>query len=72
MSNYAFEGVSQWIIAQLRPLLALSHLVRDSEQFKKQLSGLHVADTDKFYTLDVKDFFISGCAEALITDCTES
>ena len=44
------------------------HIVESTSQFVKQISKLKPKECHKFYTLDIKDYFMSGEANQLIDD----
>ena len=65
-------GLSAWIVWKLdAELQSLTHLMRDSFQFRSELHNTAKPEDAKRVAIDLKDFFLWGEPSILASDCTK-
>jgi hypothetical protein len=66
--DYAFGGLSMWMVRQLRPYLRLPHLVKGSREMVERLSTMQFSQNAYFMRFDLEDYYLSGTPEQLESD----
>jgi len=72
MPAYSFAGVALWVRNIINEFLSqrASHLLRDCSELVSELKGVHPSDLKEnayFLHADVKDFFLSGTIQELVS-----
>jgi len=68
-SSFAWEGLSRWVDAQLRPFAKSSLIIHSSLELKAKIQNVVTAQGDKLATFDIKEFFTKGKPKDLVEDC---
>eukprot|EP00971_Amphidinium_carterae_P105389 2086961-Amphidinium_carterae.1 len=67
-ASYKMESMGKYLAMQLRGLMDKDHLLVDIFDLKLKLQSFVVPDSAVLYTIDIKDFFVSGTAKQLADD----
>ena len=71
-SEFPLEGLAKWLTGVLSQKLPTDLLLRDSLQAKDLLHNKVVPAGTKLSTLDIKDFYMSGSTDVLLSDCVSA
>ena len=69
--QYALRGLSAWVSHELSSTVPDSFTVRDSLEFKRRMEGVVCKPNSRLITMDIKDFYMSGLIDDLLSDCLE-
>ena len=68
-AGYTWRAFGMWAAGLLREKLStFPHLVKDSFELQKRVSGIKVSSMSRFAKVDIKDYFYSGDARMLVED----
>ena len=69
--GYASAGLSRWLMGRLDPSLKLwPHILFQTSDLFPMLKNVVATDQDILIKLDVRDFFLSGSHEDVVSACT--
>lgn len=74
-SGWKLQGLSLWLAQELKALLlrtGATHILKDSADFVEKLSRVPLHTSQEVAKVDVKDFFMSGSPDELLTPILES
>jgi hypothetical protein len=66
--NFAFAGLSKWVVSEICAHVPLPHCFQDSLQLKSLWQDIVVPVSARLSTTDIKDFYMSGEPDEIVND----